>query len=305
MSLTLIYEGVDITSKVNIRQCVHDMYGEKHADTLLLKFSNSAGLWDKWNPKPGDNVEITDGNIRSGTMFVKKIEPMSGYFTIRASSIPVSASVQYSQAWEEITKLQLANDISKKHGLKLKTFGITDRKFPYLKQSSMNDLEFFENICVLEGDAFLIYDKCMIFYNEKYLETQNISNTIVISGANKFHYEEQMSYSGCTIRNESKEFTYRSTEEYEYLAEKTIQMHISSDGDAERYAKNMLRYLNKEKKKGYFYVKPHLSDYAAGSVVRLKTSDTESYDGIAFITHIRHDFSNGMSKIFFRTIQEE
>lgn len=300
MSLALKYEGVDITSRVNISQCVHDMYCERHADTLLLKFSNSEGLWDKWKPKSGDTLEIEDNNVRSGKMFVKKIEPMTGFFVLKASSIPISADAEHSKSWEKVTKLQLAKDLAHKHGLLLKVYGVEDRKFSYLQQSKEKDFVFFENLCVLEGDAFLIYDGCLILYNEKYMETMSSNRTLKITGENEFHYEEEMEYSGCTIMNESKSFTYMKDNEYWYVAEKKVQIYIESDGDAERYSKNMLRYLNKEKRKGYFYTTPLAKDYAAGSVINIKTVDAGSYDGPVFITHIRHDYKNGKSKIFFR-----
>ena len=300
MSLALIYEGVDITSRVNISQCIHDMYAEKHADTLLLKFSNSEGLWDAWRPKPGDVLEITDGNVRSGKMFVKKIEPMTGYFILRASSIPISTDAEHSQSWEKVTKLQLAKDFAHNHGLTLKVYGVSDRKFTYLQQSNTKDFVFFENLCVLEGDAFLVYDGCLILYNEKYMEGMSPKRTLKVTGANEFHYTEEMEYSGCTIMNESKKHTYMKEQKYGYVAERTVQIHIASDGDAEEYAKNMLRYLNKKKRKGQFYIAPISKDYAAGSVINIKTTDTASYDGPVFITHIRHDYKNGKSKVFFR-----
>lgn len=300
MSLTLIYEGVDITSRVLISQYIHDMYAEQHADTLTIQFGNIEGLWDKWKPKAGDTLELKDGNLKTGKMFVKKLEPMTGYYILRASSLPVSAEAEHSHSWEKITKLQLAKDLAKKHELILKTYGLTDRKFEFLRQSSEKDFSFFENLCVLEGDAFLIYDGCMILYNEAYMERIKVSETLNVTGANQFRYEEEMPYSGCTIKNESMKYTYIQNKEYEYIAERTVQTYIASKGDAERYAKNMLRFLNKGKKRGCFYITPIASNYAAGTVVNISTTDAESYDGAVFVTHIRHDYKNGRSKVFFR-----
>ena len=305
MSLTLKYKDADITSSVSIVQLIHDMYAEEHGDTVMIKFSNSGKLWDKWSPKAGDTLEVESGNAKTGVMYVNSTEPMTGYYTIRASSLPASTEVEESESWEKITKLQLAKDFANKHGLTLKTYGITDRRFEFLRQSSQRDLEFFENLCVLEGDAFLIYDGCMILYNEEQMEKSSPTGTIVVTGENKFHYEEEMLYSGCKIKNGSKSFTYLQDTSYGYVAEKTVPIYIGSDADAERYAKGVLRYLNKKKKTGYFYSSPIAQDFAAGSVINLKNDAAGSYDGAGFIYHIRNDYTNGKSKIFFRAPVEE
>lgn len=305
MSLTFKYKGVDITSRVSIKQCVHDMYAEQHGDTLMLKVKDTEKLWDKWGPAAGDTIELESGNAKSGEMYIKSIEPMSGYFIIRASSLPISTEVEESESWEKVTKLQLAGDMANKHGLTLKEYGITDRKFSFLRKSSQTDLKFFENICVLEGDAFLIFDGCMILYNEKYMEQTTPTATIQVRGSNKFHYEQHMMYSGCTIKNGSISHTYLKTQEYGYVAEKTVPIYIASDAEAERYAQNMLRYLNKTKKVGYLYSNPVAEALAAGSVVKIVTDAAGSYDGTVFITHVRHDYIKGKSKIFFRVPLEE
>ena len=304
MSLTLKYKGVDITSNVSIQHCVHDMYAEEHGDTVVIKFSNSEKLWDKWKPKAGDELEVESGNAKTGKMYVKSTEPMTGYYTIRASSLPASTEVEESESWEKITKLQLAKDFANKHGMTLRTYGVTDRRFEFLRQSSQKDMEFFENLCVLEGDAFLIYDGDMILYNEEKMEQKTPTGTIVVAGNNKFHYEEQMLYSGCKIKNGSKSCTYLQDTSYGYVAEKTVPIYIGSEAEAERYAKGMLRYLNKKKKAGYFYSSPIAQEFAAGSIVRLKNDAAGSYDGTGFIYHIRHDYTNGKSKIFFRVPME-
>lgn len=299
MSLIIKYNGTDITDRVEVKQCVHDMYAEQHGDTVLLKCRNENKLWDKWQPKAGDTLEITYGNARTGRMFVKSIEPQAGYFVVRAGSVPDSAQEEASGAWEKITKLQLAKDLAKKHGLELKTYGITDKKFEFLRQSTQKDFEFFENICVLEGDAFLIYNGCMVFYREEHLEQKKPEKTFVLSGENKFCYKENAEYSECTIKNGSMSHTYRKNAGG-YAAEKVIQLYIKSIAEAENYAKNMLKFLNKKRKTGYFYTSPIAQELAAGSLINIKTDAAESYNGKVFLTHVRHEYTSNKSKIFFR-----
>lgn len=304
MSVTVYYKGVDITSYVDIEQCIHDMYAERHGDTLLIKFSDKSKLWDKWGPTNEDKIKVTSGNATTGTMYVKKIEPMAGYYQLRASSLPASTDVVESESWDQITKLQLAKDLANKHGLTLKTYGVTDRKFYYLRQSSKRDLDFLEDLCVMEGDAFLVFDECLILYNESYMEGLTPAATIALTGDNEFSYEKELLYSGCTVTNGTYTYTYLYTDSYGYVPEVEIPYYIASTGDAERYAKNLYKFKNKNKKSGYFYTKPVTEAFAAGSLVKITTEAASSFDGTVFITHLRNDFTLGKSKIFFRVPED-
>jgi hypothetical protein len=74
---------------------------------------------------------------------------------------------------------------------------------------------------------------------------------------------------------------------------------IGSNQEAERFAKNLLRSVNKDCCSGF--VRSHiLPGYAAASTITLSNARASSWDGAVFIDHIRNDYGNGKSKIFFR-----
>ena len=82
--MKLFYNGTDIYNDVSLNYCVHEMYAEKQADTLVLRFNDTKGIWSKWNPADGDVLRFTEGASDTGKMFLHSMKPENGLFTIRA-----------------------------------------------------------------------------------------------------------------------------------------------------------------------------------------------------------------------------
>ena len=78
-----------------------------------------------------------------------------------------------------------------------------------------------------------------------------------------------------------------------------LQTYISSQAEANRFAKGILRQMNKKLSAGHWKdtIRRELS---AGSVLNLKTTGAKSWDGKVLISHIRQDYVNSKSKVFFR-----
>ena len=74
---------------------------------------------------------------------------------------------------------------------------------------------------------------------------------------------------------------------------------VGDRGEAERFAKNLLRHVNKDCYGG-FVKTDVLTGYAAASTITLSNERVPSWDGTVFIDHIRNDYGLGNSKIFFR-----
>lgn len=294
------YQGKDITDSVSVDRCWIDQYAEEHGDTIKIIFSDTEGLWDSWAPSEGDRIRVYNGNIDSGIQYVRRTHPTVGKYEIDAGAIPPAVGGERNGGWQQATKLQLAGDIAGKCGLKLKTYGVQDQKFKYLRQDNEEDLRFFQKLCMVEGDAFLIYDGQMVLYNESYMEGQSPAETIQLDMDNYPEYWNKRSISALTIRNAGMSYTYGSGSPSKTVY---VPLYIDSQGTAERYAKNLFHYYDKKKKGGFFYYSSPLDDgYAAGSVAEIKTDNRPSYNGKVFIYHVRFDTADNRAKVFFRCL---
>jgi phage protein D len=298
--LKVEYRGIDITSSVVVDKCWIDQYAEEHGDTLKIIFADADGLWDAWAPKIGDKIRVYDDHVDSGVQYVRSIYPSVGRYEITAGSIPVSADLARSSGWQQVTKLQLAKEIAARHNVELMTYGITDHKFLYLRQENEADFPFFQRLCLLEGDAFLIYDNRLILYNEAYIESMEPRETVDLDADNKPEYVKEQTITALSIRNGSTEYTYGT--DTSRLKSVNVSVYIDSKGTAERYATNLYHHFNKMKKGGIFYTSPITDGYTAGSMARIKTRGMASFDGNIFICHVRHDMANNKTKVFFRCV---
>lgn len=125
--MNLYYNGVDIYGDVSVNYCVHEMFAEKQADTLVIRFNDTKGTWSKWQPAEGDTVQFKEGASDTGKMFVHSMKPENGLFTIRAMSMPKSGKTKKSKSWEGVRFLQLANEFAGNHGLTFQNYGCTDQ----------------------------------------------------------------------------------------------------------------------------------------------------------------------------------
>ena len=299
--MKLLYNETDITNDVSVNYCVHEMYAEKQADTLVIRFNDLKGIWSKWNPADGDVLRLTEGAGDTGKMFIHSMKPQNGYFTIRAMSMPKSGATKRSRSWEGVRFLQLANEIAEDHGLAFRSYGCVDQVYPYLKQDNEGDFALFSRLCMLEGCQMLIYDGKLLAYNEQYIESKTPIGSEVDENTN-FSYQDNRSgcYGSCEVSGGSYfgKFTAPGAKNTTILRpDKPIM--VTSNSEAARFAKGLLRNENKYGHTGQF-TRPLLTGYAAASLLKLKTVKASAWDGTVFVYKVRHDFIKNTSTLYFR-----
>ena len=304
--MKLYYNGTDIYSDVSVNYCVHEMFSEKQADTLVLRFNDTEGVWSKWNPAAGDTVRMKDGAADTGKLFVHSMKPENGLFTIRALSIPKSGTTRKSRSWQGVRFLQLANQIAKEHGLTFQNYGCVDQVYPYLKQDNETDFALFSRLCMQEGCQMLVYDGKLLAYNEQYIEKQPPAATLEVDENGQFSYEDNRvrCYGSCEISSGSfsGKFTAPGAANTAVLRpDKPIP--VTSNSEASRFAKGLLRNANKYGRTGRFS-KSLLTGYAAASLLKLKTKKASAWNGTVFVYKVRHDFVGNKSTLYFRDILE-
>ena len=179
--IQLFYKGVDITDKVSINLCWHDMYAAGRSDTVHMRLNDSNNLWDVWAPAVGDEIRADYGTISTGTMFISRVIPQNGSFDIIAQSAPASGFVPQNKTWQQVRLLQLGREIAERNGLSFASYGVEDRLYSYIRQSNESDFAFLSHRARLEGCAFQVYNKTLVLYSEPYMEAVSPTETIEVT----------------------------------------------------------------------------------------------------------------------------
>lgn len=304
--MNFFYNGTDIYNDVSVNYCVHEMNAEKRADTLVIRFNDTKGVWSKWNPAAGDTVRFKEGAGNTGKMFVHSMKSENGLFTIRAMSMPKSCATKRSKSWEGARFLQIANEIAGNHGLTFQNYGCADQVYPYLWQDNETDVAFFSRLCTLEGCQMLIFDGKLLAYNERYIESQTPAGSLEVGKGGIFAYQDNRAacYGSCEVSSGRYSGKFKAPDAKNTAVlrpDKAIP--VTSNGEAARFAKGLLRNANKYGRTGQFS-KNLLTGYAAASLLRLKTEKASAWDGTVFIYKVRHDFVGNKSTLYFRDILE-
>ena len=299
--IQLTYNGVDITESVSINRCWHDMYASGKSDTLQLRLNDAQNLWDIWAPAVGDEIRVDYGAISTGAMFVSRVIPQNGIFDVFAQSAPASGLVPQNKAWQKVRLLQIGEEIAKRNGLSFVSYGVQDRLYSFIHQVNQSDFTFLHRRAQLEGCSFLVYNKTLVLYSEAYMEAVPPTETLEVSIDGDYKYTDSLfcQYGSCVVESGmySGEFVADNSVGRKYRP--TDIGSVGSNQEAERFAKNLLRSVNKDCCNGF--VRSHiLPGYAAASTITLSNARAPSWDGTVFIDHIRNDYGLGKSKIFFR-----
>ena len=299
--IRVTYNGVDITGKVSVNRCWHDMYAAERSDTLQLRLNDADVLWDKWAPAVGDEIRVDYGTISTGTMFVTRVIPQNGTFDILAQSAPASGFELQDKSWQKVKLLQIGEEIAKRNGLSFVSYGVEDRLYPYVLQTNESDFAFLSRRARLEGCAFLVYNKTLVLYSESYMEAVAPSETLEVATDGDYKYNDRrfFLYGSCIVESGMYTGTFTADNGAGRKYRPSNIGIVSNDQEAQRFAKNLLRHANKDCYTGF--VRTHiLPGYAAASTIVLSNKRAPSWDGTVFIDHIRNDYGKKKSKIFFR-----
>lgn len=298
--IKIVYNGCDISHNYEVLKCVHDMYSEDQADTLSIRLKDNDNIWSKWAPVEGDTVEVTCSFGKTGLMYVNKVTPEHGYINFKAGVIRRTEMSNNQKSWEAVHFKQICAEIAERHGLSVEYYGVKDQVYKYLNQENIDDFKFLNERCRLEGCSFVVYNGKLVVFSYEYLESQASNHLVTVSNNNRLSIKDGESYSSATITNGSVEGVYSSGTGKAYS--ENVNSAIATTAEANRYAKNILRRVNFNKRIGEFYSPNYcLTELSAASVINLR-ADIAFYSGKVFISHLRHDYRNGYSKVWFREV---
>lgn len=303
--MNIYYNGVDIYEDISLNYAVHEMFAEKQADSLVLRFNDPKGNWSEWEPAEGDEIQLKEGYADTGTMYVHRMTPENGFFTVRALSIPLSAKNKNSNSWEGVRLLQLGEQIAEAHGLAFDTYYVTDQVYPYIAQDDETDLGFLSRLATLEGCQLIVYDGRLILYDEAELEAIPPTGELEIGENGVFAYYDNRSkcYGSCEVASGSCSGSADADGDYDNVL-RPAGIRATTDGEADRFAAGLLRNANKYAFTGRF-TKALQTEFAAASLVELVTPKASMWNGPVFVYKVRHDYVRNASTIYFRKLQEE
>ncbi len=305
--MILSYEGTDITQLVTIEKCIWEARECGRLPQLLVEFSDNSGLWDAWGPKPGDRIEVSDTSAaKTGTLYVNRIEPFSGGYTIRADALP-SPDVRAKRSWANTTFLTIVAQLAETLGLEgVAVHGVDDMALAGAIQNDEGALPVLARLCVFAGCTFDVYEKAIHICGRSWTEQQESVGPLNIADGAEYDYKRQEPFASCIITQLPA--TGRAA-----IVERcgtgmpAFSMVLSDDtafggsSDLRRACAGVLAYENTQRSGGY--VKgSSLSPYSPGSVCDVVCSATPSLTGRGVITRIRNDYENKTSKTWWRQL---
>lgn len=300
--MQIFYQGKDIYPLISVKACEHDMHAESQADSLILRFNDTNRIWDSWNVEQESTIEVMEGAARTGKMYIYDLKPENGVYTLKAFSIPPTSKNRTSKSWEKVHFRQLCKEIAERHGLSYEEHGVTDKIYEYVAQNNLPDFVFLDQRCKLEGCSFLVFNGKLVVYGEQKLEATSPQKLLQLSTDAKFTYSDNTSksYKSAEVVNGTRTGVYSaSTESGSRVLHKNITIPMTSDAEANRFAKNLLRLENKNQQTGVIE-QDIQRELAPGSMIQLKTVGAKNWDGYAFVSRVRHDYLAEKSKIFVR-----
>ncbi len=301
-AMEIIYQGKDIYPDISVKACEHEMYAESQADSLILRFNDTSHQWDGWNVEQESTIEVIEGAARTGKMYIYDVMPQNGTYTLKAFSIPPTSKNRTSKSWEMVYFRQLCKEIAERHGLDYEEHGVTDHLYYYVVQKNEPDFVFLDKRCKLEGCSFLVFDGKLVVYGEQEIEATSPQMQLTLNTDAVFNYSDNTakSYKSAEVVNGTRTGTYDApTESGSRVLHKNITTPMYSEGEATRFAQNLLRLENKNQHTGTIEWDIQ-RDLAPGSMLQLKTFGVKTWDGDVFVYRLRHDYVAERSKLFIR-----
>ncbi len=299
MSMLLV-NNTDISEKITVSSCIHEMYVGGRSDSLTIRIYDPDCQFDKWRIKTGAPIEFKDSGTASGKMELYSAAPESGDYILRAYSMPVSGTVPRTKPWERVHFVQIGEEIAKRHGLEFEAYGLDDMVYQYRAQENETDFKFFGRLCKLERAALTIYDGRLIASYEPYLESIEPATTIDTTGCVvECEDNSVLEYGAAKVSCGSYSGMFKGADDNEriWVPEKPIV--CQSNAEAIRFAAAELREKNKMLISGSIEGSL-MPQYAPGITVNIINRQAPSWSGNYFIYKIRHDYGKRRTKIFFR-----
>ncbi len=282
--------------------CTYMAYLEGKCNSLEMTFDDSEGAIKALELEKGDTVQVLEGNVDTGEMYISGIDYSGSQAAIRALSLPVSAFKTKNQYWENATLTAIIDDVLEDTDLIVEY--IDKPKFTYKEVTRIEEepLKFISGRLRLEGFGVRIHDGKVIIFDEKKLES---AEYVLQMTAESFESAPDYSTKDAGLI-EMVENTYKAADGTEIkTTEKSgidgkilrTNMTVSSVGESIRLSKGIMRTANK-----YEYLAQggvENLDRQPGEVVYLADAP-KGHTGENLIYMIKNDISGNKQTLYMR-----
>lgn len=295
------YNGIDIAPDVSLQYAAATDTEGGCGDSVCVQFTDVDELWPRWRPVQGDTLRLVEGQFDSGIMYVDRIALSDGACELEAVSIPPDARGPRYQAWESIAFGRLAAEIAQRHALSVSIYDAPDVTYPRLQQYGEGDLEYLAHRCTLEGCAMKVRSGTLVIYDQRVRESSAPVKSIDLGRSVGYFYEDRAadrlkSYAvlsgaiSALCRDESGEVCRGGAR-----AERKTAAY--SVGEAQRYARGLLRGVNKMARTLTLTCEME-NIYAAGEVVTVEGNRLAA--GRWFVSRVDYDFTANTVRLKLR-----
>lgn len=297
----IIYNGKDVTGDVLVKNVIHEQRVGGGCDSLEVSFNDATALWNKYGAKYDDTIRFRCGNSDSGDMFVLWQRPENGVYTIYARSMPRQLYLSRARSFENITFDALAAKIAEENGLGYEAHGCGEINYPYISQRDDSDFHFLDELTTKEDRFLMFYDRKIVVADRLFCESRDPGKTTQVGEGASFSYEDN---SGDMIENAvviAGEFMGGYTDPNVHTGRlfSAKGIRATSDGECRRFAKGILKDINKDSVAGV--LERALSpDIQAASLLDISTLKCPAFDGTALVSRVRHNYEAKKTKVWFR-----
>lgn len=290
--MEIYYQGTDITDMVQVNSCIVRDTASGRCDSLEIEFGNAAG-WYSWGPEEDDVIVVSHNGYDSGMMYVNKILPANGNYSILAASLPCSARKKeyrsfYEQSIEDIMRICAARS-----GMEYKIFGLdAGIIIPYIEQENEGCASFLNKLLTLESAALKAVNGSLTAISYAYAQSLDPKQTIELSaGQDGVRYRRD----GTTYKSLTVKTPYAmATAVDSIVSGKHLGLTIGhypamSNLQAARWARGKLLYLNRQCESVVIR-----SGYNPGitALIRIDIEGDTDASGEWLVDEVEHDLKN-------------
>lgn len=280
--MKLYYQGTDITKDVHVKKAhVLDYSGGK-CDRVDILFDDTNHIWARWDPQLGDVLRIAEEEYRTGDLYVDEIQQEKGMFRLGAVSVPPALRNSGDRTWQHIRFSALIAEFAARASMPYRIYGLPeDPLYPGIRQEGQQDITWLANQCALESCMLKVTAGTLVVCYEPWLEARGEVSSLTLLEGSKYRLQRQSArvYAGCRVQAAYDGAYGIPGAQGPWLVARAGELglpEIHSQGEAERYAKGILRAHNRWAFQGECRELPLQPHLAAGSLVALEAA------GIAF-----------------------